>query len=399
MPGTTVLGFADDAGPDSGWDPATGLTQGAGAAEHPNCVWLAPPGEPLQEVRARNVLIATGAYDLPVPIPGWQLPGVMGVGGLETLLKEGAFDAAPRSFVMAGSHPLLLLTAASLLRHGHTLSGLVFQGGPKGRWLGRSMPGPLVIARKASILAGALTTIARHRVPLVWNRLPTGVSRDGSLLRVDVEGGRQIRSFSADFVGLGYGFLANSQLARQAGCQARFDLRSGGWVVTHHRQQTSRRTIFVAGEQTGVSGSEAAACEGRLAALAIAAQLDPGSVSEHILDLAERRVRKWNRLGAYLRELAHHDEAWLNARLDQGSIICRCERLPAADVLSADSGQLSDLRQLKLTTRVGMGACQARLCGPLLSSLAVSSGVRPDGLTPRFPIEPINMTRSQAEME
>src|SRR6218665_2639249 len=37
-------------------------------------------------LEARALLIATGAYDLPVAFAGWTLPGVMSAGGMQTLL-------------------------------------------------------------------------------------------------------------------------------------------------------------------------------------------------------------------------------------------------------------------------------------------------------------------------
>ena len=39
------------------------------------------------EIEARRVLLATGAQERPVPIPGWTLPGVMGMGAAQILLK------------------------------------------------------------------------------------------------------------------------------------------------------------------------------------------------------------------------------------------------------------------------------------------------------------------------
>jgi NADPH-dependent 2,4-dienoyl-CoA reductase/sulfur reductase-like enzyme len=396
---TTVLGFADYAGPGSGWDPATGLVSDDPDAEHPNCVWITGPGRGIDEVQARAVLIATGAYDLPVPIAGGELPGVMGIGGLQTLLKEGAFDGRAPRFLVAGSHPLLLLTAESLIRHGHRVEGIVVRPDLRWRQLAKLVPGPQPLARKSPVLAQAVATVLRRQVPLLWNGRLTGVNRQGSSLQVEVEHRSRSRAFKADFVGLGYGFLANTQLARQAGCSVVFDLRAGGWIVQHHEHETSRRGVFVAGEQTGVSGAEAAACEGRAAAMAIAARLDPGSLSRRSRDRARRQAAKWNRMGSFLRELSHQDESWLQEQVVEDSLICRCEGLTAKQVLTNAAGSLSDLRRLKLASRVGMGACQARMCGPLLSSLATDSGFPADGLTPRFPIEPMNLTRRPTDLE
>jgi NADPH-dependent 2,4-dienoyl-CoA reductase/sulfur reductase-like enzyme len=62
---------------------------------------------------ARRVLLATGAVERPVPIPGWTLPGIMTVGAAQILLKSA--DLVPEGrVIMAGQGPLLYLVAAQL---------------------------------------------------------------------------------------------------------------------------------------------------------------------------------------------------------------------------------------------------------------------------------------------
>ena len=47
-------------------------------------------------VQARRLLIATGAFERPMPIPGWTLPGVMSAGAGQILLKSAdTVPAAP----------------------------------------------------------------------------------------------------------------------------------------------------------------------------------------------------------------------------------------------------------------------------------------------------------------
>ncbi|HSJ15792.1 MAG TPA: FAD-dependent oxidoreductase, partial [Longimicrobiales bacterium] len=40
-------------------------------------------------IRYQQLVIATGARELLLPFPGWTLPGVIGVGGAQALLKAG----------------------------------------------------------------------------------------------------------------------------------------------------------------------------------------------------------------------------------------------------------------------------------------------------------------------
>ena len=57
-------------------------------------------------VKARRVILATGALERPFPIPGWTLPGVMTAGAAQTMLKSSALVPDGHT-VIAGQGPLL----------------------------------------------------------------------------------------------------------------------------------------------------------------------------------------------------------------------------------------------------------------------------------------------------
>ncbi|MFJ6945986.1 FAD-dependent oxidoreductase, partial [Streptomyces wuyuanensis] len=56
-------------------------------------------GESPVTVRARTVLLATGAYERQLPFPGWTLPGVVGAGGAQAMLKSGLVLPGRRTVV------------------------------------------------------------------------------------------------------------------------------------------------------------------------------------------------------------------------------------------------------------------------------------------------------------
>ena len=90
---------------------------------------LASRGEEVLDLRARNVIIAVGAMERPVPFRGWTLPGVMNAGAGDILLKTaGLLPETP--VVLAGSGPLLYLVASHLIRKGHPLAAVLDQTPP-----------------------------------------------------------------------------------------------------------------------------------------------------------------------------------------------------------------------------------------------------------------------------
>ena len=71
----------------------------------------------VHKTSCRFLLVATGAQERPVAFKGWQLPGVMGVGAAQILLKQaGAVPDKPP--VLFGSGPLLYLYASQLISAG-----------------------------------------------------------------------------------------------------------------------------------------------------------------------------------------------------------------------------------------------------------------------------------------
>ena len=80
-------------------------------------------------VRAHCVIVAAGARERAAPVPGALLPGVMGAGGAQSLLKSsGLVPDAPA--VIAGSGPLVYLVACQLARAGAPVRAVLLTMSP-----------------------------------------------------------------------------------------------------------------------------------------------------------------------------------------------------------------------------------------------------------------------------
>ena len=123
-------------------------------------------------LQARHVIVATGAQERPMPIPGWTLPGVLTAGAAQILLKSAGLAPSGRT-VLAGSGPLLWLLAAQLLRAGGTLSAIL-DTTPRLR-LGLDM---LAFATSPYLFEGAVTDARDQAVPQA-DRRRGGAARRG----------------------------------------------------------------------------------------------------------------------------------------------------------------------------------------------------------------------------
>ena len=83
-------------------------------------------------------------------------------------------------------------------------------------------------------------------------------------------------------------------------------------------------------------------------------------------------------------------------------VLCRCEDVTVGQVREAIRNGAIEANQVKHFTRVGMGPCQARFCGPNLAALLRASGKVEQGkerLTPRSPIRPVPVPEMAGEFQ
>ena len=368
-------------------------------AKHGNLMLF--DGSRIARLAADRVVLAAGCYERPIPFPGWHLPGVMSAGAIQTLLKSQQVAVA-RRVVLAGSHPLLLVVAAQLLAAGVEIAALVFaQSGstlvaglrsPRALWSGRHAFGQAV---------GALGQLRRARVPLYFGSLVTAARGDGRIESVLIESTRRsvaaVRAVDCDALGVCYGFCSSSELARQVGARSEWSAGSGWRVQADEWLRSSVSGVYVAGEQLGIAGMEAAFASGELAALAVA--LDLGKVAAPDAGRHARRLRRtlarYRRFASWLAELSTPSEELLAQLRTPDTVLCRCEDVTLADVEATVRAhpEAGDASSVKLLARTGMGPCQGRMCeGAVRSVLAQKLGVSPasiPGYTVRPPVRPV----------
>jgi NADPH-dependent 2,4-dienoyl-CoA reductase/sulfur reductase-like enzyme len=312
------------------------------------------------EIRGDAIVLATGARELFLPFPGWTLPGVLGVGAAQALVKSGARFGGSR-VVIAGSGPLLLPAAAALAGAGARLSVVAEQsaGGAVRRFAVGLWRRPMKVVEALRYRLGFWASPYRCGV---WVEAASG---DERVREVRLTDGSRSWSERCDVLCSSYGLVPNVELARRIGCEL-----GGNGVWVDDDQRTTVEGVFCAGEASGIGGADLALVEGEIAgAHAI-------GTAESLADLKARRASRARFAAALAR--GFQPRPALGERIRPDTIVCRCEDVSWRELVPAWS-----FRQAKLYTRVGMGACQGRVCGPILSWLC---GWSPDSVRP--PLQP-----------
>jgi NADPH-dependent 2,4-dienoyl-CoA reductase/sulfur reductase-like enzyme len=308
-----------------------------------------------REITYAKLILATGARERFLPFPGWTLPHVMGVGGLQALAK-GGLPVAGKRIVVAGTGPLLLAVASYLREHGAIVPLIAEQTSHLNLFL---------------FAAGLETAKAVEAAKLRWTLRGTRY-HPGTWVTSTAAGSVRLnrgRPVDCDYLACAYGLIPNLELARMLGCE----IRKGATVVDEVCQ-TSRSDVHAAGEINGIAGEELALVEGRLAGYAATAQ----TIKLNKLLPERKQLLAFRRLLA--RSFVPRRELRKLAAAD--TIVCRCE-----DVRYERLAGASDERAAKLQTRCGMGTCQGRICGPACEFLF---GWQPGTLRP--PLSPVPLS-------
>ena len=295
------------------------------------------------ELAFQSLVLATGARERFLPFPGWTLPGVMGAGGLQALVKNG-LPIEGQKVVIAGTGPLLLAVAAYLRERGAEL---------------------LLIAEQTSALKlarfglGAVSKTSQmfelrrqlKGVRYLSDCWVTSAHGDQKLDHVTLNRGGKRWSVACDYVACGFHLVPNLELAELLGCRI-----DDGAVSVNEFQQTSLPRIYAAGESTGIGGLELSLIEGEIAGLVAAGNKDEAR------RLFPTRAKQRRFADLLNRTFAMREELKTLAQSD--TIVCRCEDVVFDRLRAHDSW-----RAAKLQTRCGMGPCQGRICGSAVEFL------------------------------
>lgn len=351
-------------------------------------------------IKAKKILIAEGAYEAPVAFPGWILPGVMSLGGLQILLKSQGIIPNGK-IVIAGTGPLLFYTASQLIEKGARVEA-VLEASSLSQWTKWTMK----LWRAPGILGKGLkylNILRKHHVPVYYGTVPLEAKGGEGLKEVVfVKVNNQWRpipgtekEMAVDLLCLNFGFIPSTQFSHMAGCEHTCDIQLRGWVPkVDSRYETSVEGIYAAGDCTGIGGVKKAVLEGELVGNEVARHFGrlPGVEADKRLSVLEKKIRGYLWYQHFLKNIYSFRPGLLDLLTDE-TIICRCEEVNFGTISHLIENKSYRLEQIKLHSRTGMGRCQGRFCYPLLLGIFSRTLSGDDAcsqdFTGRIPVKPL----------
>lgn len=294
-------------------------------------------------IESKCLLLATGASETPIPIPGWTLPGVMSIGAAQVMgnvhrVKAGEKGviigvnvlsvAISRELQLCGvrienillpppslisgelSNPEKMME--SLLRLSHLAPSPLIRFG--GKWVSPKL-GARLYPKNGFKMWGIPIQLRKTALEIVGEEQVEGVRIANISATGTVIPGTE-KVIEADFVCIAGGLTPMSELAAVAGCSFSYVPELGGHVPLHNeRMQTNLKGLYVAGNITGVESAKVAKAQGNVAGLSVAHELNAltdradEKINEAIkqtIEIRRKALIQFNQGIEKAREALHH---------------------------------------------------------------------------------------------
>ena len=322
-------------------------------------------GNRLIKLRAKQVVISTGAHERFSVFQNNDIPGVFPASGLQRLIR--LYGVRPgKSVAIVTDGDVGLAVARTLTGAGVGVSVYA------------DSRANVDLDEARQVLSGTGAVILNGYA--VKESLGRKKVAGAILARVD-ENGRPVegseRKFECDTICLANSLEADISLLYQAGCRTVYDVDIGDFIVTEHAASVSS-----CGDATGIHDLSASVLQAKVAGLSAALSLMGDRIGPEVQKarddletygrgLKESESRYRERVSSWkpkiVAELSGqgNDQQTMAAK----SFVCICEDVLEKEVLQAISEGFDDIETLKRYSTLSTGPCQGKIC--LLPSIGI----------------------------
>ncbi|HEX8542046.1 MAG TPA: FAD/NAD(P)-binding oxidoreductase [Pseudomonas sp.] len=324
------------------------------------------------QIDYQNLIVATGATDRILPVPGWTLPGVYSLGAAQIALKYQGCAIGER-VVFAGSGPLLYLVAYQYAKAGAKVVA-VLDSAPfsaQCRALPALLGQPLTLAKGLYYRAW----LTAHGIPVHQGATLQRIDGEKRVSAAQWQGNAAVKHLECDAVAFAHALRSETQLADLLGCDFHWSPLNRAWLPSRDNAgRSSVKGVYLAGDGAGIMGADAAEMAGELAALTLLADngytVDPARAAE-----LQARLAGIERFRHGLETAFPFPVDWA-AKTPDETVVCRCEEVSAGDIRAVVTDGHWEMNRVKAMCRVGMGRCQGRMCGLAAAEIVAHSSGR-----------------------
>ncbi|NWD22739.1 FAD-dependent oxidoreductase [Pseudomonas yamanorum] len=302
-----------------------------------------------------QIIVATGATDRILPVPGWTLPGVYSLGAAQIALKYQGCAIGER-VAFCGSGPLLYLVAYQYAKAGAKVVA-VLDSAP---FSAQCRALPALLGQPATLAKGLYyrAWLTAHGIPVHQGATLSHIDGEQRVTGIHWEQQR----IACDAVAFAHALRSETQLADLLGCEFAWNPLNRAWLPQRDSAgRSSVAGVYLAGDGAGIMGADAAQMAGERAALALLE--DTGvAIDQRRGPALEQQLAGIQRFRHGLETAFPFPENWA-AKAPDELILCRCEEVSVGEVRAVVDEGHWEVNRVKAHCRVGMGRCQGRMCG------------------------------------
>jgi NADPH-dependent 2,4-dienoyl-CoA reductase/sulfur reductase-like enzyme len=302
-----------------------------------------------------QIIVATGATDRILPVPGWTLPGVYSLGAAQIALKYQGCAIGER-VAFCGSGPLLYLVAYQYAKAGAKVVA-VLDSAP---FSAQCRALPALLGQPATLAKGLYyrAWLTAHGIPVHQGATLSHIEGEQRVTGIHWDQQR----IACDAVAFAHALRSETQLADLLGCEFAWNPLNRAWLPQRDSAgRSSVAGVYLAGDGAGIMGADAAQMAGERAALALLE--DTGvAIDQRRGPALEQQLAGIQRFRHGLETAFPFPENWA-AKAPDELILCRCEEVSVGEVRAVVDEGHWEVNRVKAHCRVGMGRCQGRMCG------------------------------------
>ncbi|WP_404332211.1 NAD(P)/FAD-dependent oxidoreductase [Mesobacillus maritimus] len=203
-------------------------------------------------VKAKKIIVATGASENAISFPKWTLPGVMTIGAAQTLINRD-FVVPGKEAVIVGSSDFTMDVVLQLLAVGVKVKGIVEEGNT-------------AVSKNTDLV----NQVKETGVPLYFGSSIKEARGNGEVEEIDIETTKELLTVPVDLVCIDGGRAPILDVFYQLGCAFGYQEKLGGWIPLYNTKfQTNREEIFLAGNAGGISTQGVLILTGMIAGVSV----------------------------------------------------------------------------------------------------------------------------------
>ncbi|NIL20313.1 NAD(P)/FAD-dependent oxidoreductase [Pseudomonas sp. AN3A02] len=308
-----------------------------------------------ESIEYAQIIVATGATDRILPVPGWTLPGVYSLGAAQIALKYQGCAIGER-VAFCGSGPLLYLVAYQYAKAGAKVVA-VLDSAP---FSAQCRALPALLGQPATLAKGLYyrAWLTAHGIPVHQGATLSHIGGEQRVTGIHWDQ----QEIACDAVAFAHALRSETQLADLLGCEFAWNALNRAWLPQRDAAgRSSVAGVYLAGDGAGIMGADAAQMAGERAALALLE--DTGvAIDSRRPPVLEQQLARIQRFRHGLETAFPFPEKWAAGAPDE-LILCRCEEVSVGEVRAVVDEGHWEVNRVKAHCRIGMGRCQGRMCG------------------------------------